>query len=149
MIRLFGQKLHGSICLVIQHNYSIPDETITDGIFLENPIDIYSILAKELYNDNSFHEVNSIINSHQKYHALTGVLLEMLNIDGATIVDTKGRIRAFNVFLKPDSNGCESISGGARKRAADYLKRQTNKGYIGVYFQSQDGMISYERNNHE
>lgn len=149
VIRLFGQKLHGSICLVIQHNYSIPDETITDGIFLENPIDIYSILAKELYNDNSFHEVNSIINSHQKYHALTGVLLEMLNIDGATIVDTKGRIRAFNVFLKPDSNGCESISGGARKRAADYLKRQTNKGYIGVYFQSQDGMISYERNNHE
>lgn len=147
ILNLFSQKLHGSICLVIQHDYTIPDETLKDGIFLKEPIDIYSILADELNDDNSVHEINSIISSHQKYHALTGILLEMLNIDGITVVDNMGRIRAFNVFVKPDSEGFDELSGGARKRAAEYLKRQKNRNYIGVYFQSQDGMISYERND--
>ena len=72
-------------------------------------------------------------------------LLEMLNIDGITVVDDKGRIRAYNVFVSPDVTDAANLSGGARKRAANYLKKQNNSGYIGVYFQSQDGMSIYER----
>ena len=69
----------------------------------------------------------------------------MLNVDGITIVDNKGRIRAFNVFVNPNTHENEELSGGARKRAANYLKNTKNSNYIGVYFQSQDGMSNYER----
>lgn len=144
-INMFSQKLHGSICVIIKHDHMLPDETLKDGIFLDVPIDIYPILADDLNDRNLIHNKSSTISSHERYHAFTGVLLEMLNIDGITVVDNKGRIRAFNVFVKPDASGNEALSGGARKRAAAYLTRQANPNYIGVYFQSQDGMISYER----
>ncbi len=139
IIKLFSQKLHGSICLVVKHDYTLPDEILKDGIFLETPIDIYSVLAEVLQ------DANFAISAHEKYHAFTGVLLEMLNIDGITVVDNMGRIRAYNVFVKPEATGNETLSGGARKRAATYLRNQSNPNYIGVYFQSQDGMNSYER----
>lgn len=145
IVDLFSQKLHGSICLIIKHDYSLPDKILKDGVFLNEPIDIYSVLDNELNGDNPVHDINAIINSHQKFHALSGILLEMMNIDGITIVDNKGRIRAFNVFVRPESANNVTLSGGARKRAANFLKHQTNCNYIGVYFQSQDGMSSYER----
>lgn len=144
-VDLFPQKLHGSICLLIKHDHVLPDNILKDGIFLDAPIDIFPILAEDLNERQSNHTISHTIASHEKYHAYTGLLLEMLNIDGITIVDNKGRIRAYNVFVSPDVAGAENLSGGARKRAANYLKRQNNLGYIGVYFQSQDGMSTYER----
>lgn len=144
-ISLFPQKLHGSICVIIKHDHVLPDDTLKDGIFLETPIDIYPILAEDLNDKQTIHDISSTISSHEKYHAFTGLLLEMLNIDGITVVDNKGRIRAYNVFVNPEATDVENLSGGARKRAANFLRHQKNPNYIGVYFQSQDGMSSYER----
>lgn len=144
-IALFSQKLHGSICVIVKHDCVLPDEVLKDGVFLQSPIDIYPIIAEDLNDKNQNQDISFTISSHEKYHAFTGLLLEMLNIDGVTVVDNKGRIRAFNVFVKPDTANTNAVSGGARKRAAHYLWQQTNPNYIGVYFQSQDGMSSYER----
>lgn len=144
-ISLFPQKLHGSICVIIKHDHILPDDTLKDGIFLETPIDIYPILAEDLNDKQTIHDISSTISAHEKYHAFTGLLLEMLNIDGITVVDNKGRIRAYNVFVNPEATDVENLSGGARKRAANFLRHQKNPNYIGVYFQSQDGMSSYER----
>lgn len=145
IVNLFPQKLHGSICIIVSHDYKLPDSVLKDGIFLETPIDIYSILAEDLSEKQKSQDISATISSHEKYHAFMGLLLEMLNIDGITVVDNKGRIRAYNVFVSPDTTGAENLSGGARKRAANYLRQQKNPHYIGVYFQSQDGMSSYER----
>ncbi len=144
-VSLFPQKLHGSICVIIEHDYALPDNVLKDGIFLNKPIDIYPILAEDLNDRQTNHTISDTISSHEKYHAYTGLLLEMLNIDGITVVDNKGRIRAYNVFVSPDAAGAENLSGGARKRAAIFLRKQRNSKYIGVYFQSQDGMSTYER----
>jgi len=70
--------------------------------------------------------------------------MEMLNFDGITIVDNAGKIRAYNVFITPES-GENIVNGGARKRAATSLLNTKNKDYIGVYFRSQDGNYFYER----
>ena len=144
-INLFPQKLHGSICVIVSHDYDLPDNILKDGIFLETPIDIYPILAEDLNEKQTNQDISFTISAHEKFHAFMGLLLEMLNIDGITVVDNKGRIRAYNVFVSPDATGVENLSGGARKRAANYLRQQKNSSYIGVYFQSQDGMSTYER----
>lgn len=144
-ITLFPQKLHGSICVIVSHDYNLPDSILKDGIFLETPIDIYPILAEDLNEKQSNQDISFTISAHEKFHAFMGLLLEMLNIDGITVVDNKGRIRAYNVFVSPDNVDAENLSGGARKRAANYLRQQKNPNYIGVYFQSQDGMSTYER----
>mgnify|MGYP002657831126 CR=1 FL=1 len=68
----------------------------------------------------------------------------MLNFLGITVIDTSGRIRAYNVFITPN-NGIEVTYGGARKRAAQALLDNKNSDYVGVYFQSQDGNYFYER----
>ena len=144
-IGLFSQKLHGSICVIIRHDHVLPDAILKDGIFLETPIDIYPILAEDLNDKQTLQDISFTISSHEKYHAFTGLLIEMLNIDGITIVVNRGRIRAYNVFVSPDATGTENLAGGARKRAANFLLKQRNSNYLGVYFQSQDGMSSYER----
>lgn len=145
IINLFPQKLHGSICVIVSYDYNLPDNILKDGIFLETPIDIYPILAEDLNEKQVSQDISFTISAHEKFHAFMGLFLEMLNIDGITVVDNKGRIRAYNVFVSPDASGVENLAGGARKRAANFLRQQKNPNYIGVYFQSQDGMSTYER----
>ncbi|MDE5896933.1 MAG: hypothetical protein K2H43_03865, partial [Clostridia bacterium] len=142
VIDLFPDRLHGSLCLIVKRDYALPDDMIRDGVFLEQPVEIGKVLA-ELNDDK--HGVDGVVSAHAKYHALTGLFLEMLNIDGITVADDAGRLRAFNVFVKSDVDGEESVAGGARKRAAEFLCKQTNENYVGVYFQSQDGTCFYRR----
>lgn len=145
---LFSQKLHGSICLIIDHKHALPDNILKDGVFLPRPIDICSVLTEEL-NDNN-RDVAGIVSVYEKYYAFTGLLLEMLNFDGITVIDNKGRLRAYNVFVTSDIKEKSNLSGGARKRAAEFLCLQKDKNYLGVYFQSQDGLSFYKRvNDHE
>lgn len=145
LVDLFSRKLHGSLCFIVKYDYCLPDGVFNDGIFLKKPIDFFTILDKDLTEKNQTQDISATISSHEKYHAFTGILIEMLNIDGITIVDNKGRIRAFNVFVKADTVDSNALSGGARKRAAHYLSSLKSNDYIGVYFQSQDGTSFYER----
>lgn len=111
IIGLFPQKLHGSICLIVKHDYILPDDILKDGIFLDTPIDIYQILDEELNDRQAVQDISSTISAHEKYHAFTGLLMEMLNIDGITIVDNKGRIRAYNVFVSPSTSNRTLVRG--------------------------------------
>lgn len=143
IIDLFSQKLHGAICLVVKDDYTLPDEGLKDGIFFEEPIDMAGI-ADELLNKDVVYTPDYIRQLNEKYYAITGLFIEMLNFDGITVVDTKGRIRGYNIFISSHSKE-KIITGGARKRAAYTLIESKNSGYIGVYFQSQDGNYFYER----
>jgi len=69
----------------------------------------------------------------------------MMNIDGMTIIDNKGKIIAYHVFLS-QNDGETQVSGGARRRAALSLIKEEHTDIIGVYFLSQDGFSFYERN---
>lgn len=143
IIDLFPQKLHGTICLVVNDKCQLPNEQLKDGIFFEQPIDIAGT-AGEILDKSIEHTDDFIRQLDEKYYAITGLFIEMLNFDGITIIDTKGRIRGYNVFITPH-NKDNNIAGGARKRAAYALRDSKNDNYVGVYFQSQDGNYFYER----
>lgn len=142
IVDLFSQKLHGAICLIVDEKCSLPNKQLIDGIFLEKPIDMVG-LAKEVLS-KKMNYTSYDISLNEKFYAISGLFLDMLNFDGITVVDTSGRIRAYNVFITPN-NGIEVTYGGARKRAAQALLDNKNSDYIGVYFQSQDGNYFYER----
>ena len=69
----------------------------------------------------------------------------MLNFDGITIIDNLGRIRAYNVFVEPNSKKVGYIVGGARKRAAYYILSTKKKDIVGVYFQSHEGEVFFQQ----
>ena len=68
----------------------------------------------------------------------------MLNFDGITIIDNKGQIRAYNVFVEPNAKRVGYIVGGARKRAAYYILSGKRKGIVGVYCQSHEGEVFFQ-----
>lgn len=143
IVEMFSQKLHGTICLIVKENCILPNEQLVDGIFLESPIDLVG-LAKEVLDKKVNYESEYIISLNEKYYAISGLFLDMLNFDGITVIDTCGRIRAYNVFITPN-NEAQVTYGGARKRAAQALLNNKCSDYVGVYFQSQDGNFFYER----
>lgn len=143
IVDLFPQKLHGTICLIINEKCNLPNEQLMDGIFLDEPIDLVGI-AKDVLSKKMNYTSDYVISLNEKFYAISELFLDMLNFDGITVVDTSGRIRAYNVFITPDS-GIEVTYGGARKRAAQALLDKKNSNYVGVYFQSQDGNYFYER----
>lgn len=143
IVDLFSQKLHGTICLIVDEKCNLPNAQLIDGIFLSEPIDLVG-LAKEVLDRTLNHTPEYIISLNEKYYAISGLFLDMLNFDGITVIDTSGKIRAYNVFITP-INGTQVAYGGARKRAAQALLDNKNSNYVGVYFQSQDGNYFYER----
>lgn len=138
LIKIITQRVHGTIMVIVKKEHSLPDHFFKDGIFLSQPI---NLTEKAL---NSVKETRDCVSS-EMYYGLSGLLIEMLNIDGITILDNEGNIRAFNVFIHEQGNNKIEPSGGARKRAALAVIDQKNPNYIGVFFQSQDGNTFYER----
>lgn len=126
------RNIHGCICAVVDKDY-VDDGFFADGIWLKEPIE-FSKLFMQTKNY-----------SETKLTSYSELFMDMLNYDGITIVDNKGRIRAYNVFVKSDS-GESNILGGARKRAAFTVINSKTKKIVGVYFQSQEGEIFYNRN---
>ena len=143
IVDLFPQKLHGAICLIVDEKCNLPNGQLIDGIFLEEPIDLVG-LASEVLDIKSNRMQDYAISLNEKYYAISGLFLDMLNFDGITIIDTSGKIRAYNVFITP-INGTQVTYGGARKRAAQALLDNKDSNYVGVYFQSQDGNYFYEK----
>lgn len=137
IVDLFAQRLHGAICLIVDEKCNLPNAQLADGIFLDEPIDLIG-LAKEVLDRKLNYTPDYIISLNEKYYAISGLFLDMLNFDGITVIDTGGKIRAYNVFITP-INGTQVTYGGARKRAAQALLDNKNSNYVGVYFQSQDG----------
>lgn len=125
-------EAHGTICVVVDKEYE-DNGYFSDGIWLKEPIEL-----NKLFNSaKTFSEA--------KLEAISQVFIDMLNYDGITIVDNAGRIRAYNVFVETNQNNKSHILGGARKRAAFTIIESGLKKAVGVYFQSQEGEVFYQR----
>lgn len=138
LLQTTAQRVHGTICLIVKSDYEFPNEFLSDGIWLKEPI---NLAEKALYTVRD--SKDSI--SSEMFYGLTGLLIEMMNVDGITIIDNEGRIRGYNVFINQSNVREIKVSGGARKRAAYSLLNTGDPKILGVYFQSQDGNTFYER----
>ena len=127
------RNIHGCICVVVDKDY-VDNGFFSDGIWLDHPIEF----SKLFMQTNSYSET--------KLASYSELFMDMLNYDGITIVDNKGRIRAYNVFVESEAGKDSMILGGARKRAAFTVINSKVKRIVGVYFQSQEGEIFYNRN---
>lgn len=134
LLVISSQRIQGTICVVVKKDYKNASKTLSDGIWLSKPIN----LAKSaLHTDKG--------TDCEKYYGLSGLLIEMMNLDGITIIDSQGRIKAFNVFINQAEVKDIKVGGGARKRAAYAILHTEDENILGVYFQSQDGNAFYER----
>jgi len=103
-----------------------------DGIWLETPISFSKLFTQS----KSY--------SEEKLQAFATLFINMLNFDGITVVDTTGRLLAYNVFVENNINRTKNVVGGARKRAAYTIINSRRKHIVGVYFQSHEGEIFYK-----
>ena len=103
-----------------------------DGIWLKEPISFSKLFTQS----KSYNE--------EKLQAYADLFMNMLNYDGITIIDNQGRLRAYNVFVEPNSKKVGYIVGGARKRAAFYILSTKRKDIVGVYFQSHEGEVFFQ-----
>lgn len=135
-------KSHGSIILIVDEEVnSLPTEIFSDGVWLEEPIDLVGEIFEIEKTEN---KLEAVILA-EKYYAVCGLLFEMVNIDGATVMNSNGNILGFNCFANsnPSLDIDGEISGGARKRAFYSMLSWGSKNVIGAFFQSQDGEIIF------
>ncbi|MCM1263578.1 MAG: hypothetical protein NC313_12770 [Butyrivibrio sp.] len=129
------RTVHGTICLIVDTKWNPQnDKNFTSHI---ETID----MDLRIKGKSSADDIQDFDNKLEMFMA-------MLNYDGITIIDTEERIRAYNLFCKVDSEGETKISGGARHRAYNSLKRleeQQRYGYVAIYFQSQEGEVEFYR----
>ncbi|MDR3585057.1 MAG: hypothetical protein P4L59_06995 [Desulfosporosinus sp.] len=151
LFQMTAQRVHGTICLIVKSDYEFPNKFLSDGVWLKEPV---NLTQKALYAVRD--KKDSI--SSEMFYGLTGLLIEMMNVDGITVIDNEGKVRGYNIFinesiLEEESSGTRrratlseiEVCGGARKRAAYALLRTRDPNIMGVYFQSQDGNTFYER----
>ena len=124
------RESHG--CIVAVTNMKKPPKLLsTDGVILDEPIDFVQLVS----NLSKGKIPPSYIDS--KGHLLKG----MLNSDGITLFDNRGRLLGYNCFIKL-STGDHPI-GGARKRAFATLAERIGKGLCAAFMQSQDGWSDF------
>lgn len=128
-------NVHGCIILIVDETSKKVEKISKDFIRLTKPISIMKYAENAL---QSLQDSNSI----EEYYAINGLFMNLLNIDGITVVNTKGEIIGYNLFYIKNSYG-GTIIGGARKRAAYNLAYSRHEHIVGVYFQSQDGHAEY------
>lgn len=124
--------INGSICVIVDKDYK-DNGLFEDGIWLKEPISFSKLFTQS----KSYNE--------EKLRAFADLFMNMLNFDGITIVDNLGRLRAYNVFVEPNSKKVGYIVGGARKRAAYYILSTKKKDIVGVYFQSHEGEVFFQK----
>lgn len=124
-------NVKGTICVIVDKDY-VDTGLFEDGIWLKEPISF-----RKLFTQSKSY-------SEEKLNAYADLFLNMLNYDGITIIDNLGRLRAYNVFVEPNSKRVGYIVGGARKRAAYYILSTRKKGIVGVYFQSHEGEVFFQ-----
>lgn len=125
------EDLNGAMCVIVDKDYK-DNGFFEDGIWLETPISFSKVFTQS----KSY--------SEEKLQAFATLFINMLNFDGITIVDTTGRVLAYNVFVESNIKRTKNVIGGARKRAAYTIINSRRKHIVGVYFQSHEGEIFYK-----
>lgn len=141
---LANEKSHGSIILIIDNDCSeLPTNLFMDnGVLFNEPIDI----VEKLYETVTTEIIGDLITSTEQYYGISGLLFEMINIDGITLLSNDGKVLGFNLFANANKNtNIKKVVGGARKRAYNSLLSSELECIAGVYFQSQDGDVEFKK----
>lgn len=125
------EDLNGAMCVIVDKDYK-DNGFFEDGIWLETPISFSKLFTQS----KSY--------SEEKLQAFATLFINMLNFDGITVVDTTGKVLAYNVFVESNIKRTKNVIGGARKRAAYTIINSRRKHIVGVYFQSHEGEIFYK-----
>lgn len=122
---------HG--CLIAVTNMgSAPVFLRRDGVVLEQPVDFYQLVAQLRKG-----EIDSTVLSNK------GALLKgMLSSDGIIVFDDRGRLLAYNCFVRVKTE--EGVVGGARRRAFTALNSRVKHGLMAAFMQSQDGWSEFK-----
>lgn len=129
---------HGTLACVISHKKKNIPKKLSDGIILENRINIPEIIEDLLDKED--------LQANSKLNGFFSVIIGMMNSDGITVFTDAGDIAAYNVFVKhPESIAKTNTSGGARSRTFLTLNALLGNGIEAAYIQSQDGKIEIKK----
>lgn len=137
-------KSKGTIIVILSNSCNnLPDDIFTDGIWFDEPVD----LVGEIFNILNYKDKFIPMQISEKFYALSGLLYEMANVDGATCINDKGQILGYNCFARSNSDKDmdKNLAGGARKRAFSNILSWENPDVIGALFHSQDGELIFKK----
>lgn len=141
--KLLAQALregHGNLIGVVTDTAESIAEAhaaITDGKLLDCPLDLGDPLVRAVGSGRNIDTEAMMLLTVRK-----SLVRSFLGQDGITVFTTKGRIIAFNVFVKSALNAPQVV-GGARTRA--FLAMQQLGIFSVCFFKSQDGNEKFWR----
>jgi hypothetical protein len=132
---------HGNLIAVVEDSQEAISAAISalksDGKVLTFPIDLGDPLLRAISPEPASNgEANMLLTSRKS------VVKSMLSQDGITVFTTKGRVIAFNVFVKNPTTAT-AVIGGARTRA--FMAMQEIGIFEACLFKSQDGNEKFWR----
>lgn len=129
------RNVHGTICLIVDSSWELAKDDGFDG---SAKMDLSISLTYGPGESGSIAFENNV-----------DLFISMLDLDGITVVNSIGQIKAYNLFCKTE-NMTNTVLGGARRRAYNTITNSKNSHYIGAYFQSQEGEVEfYNFKDHE
>lgn len=137
------RKGHGTLLAITPDGASL--DFLADAVVLETPIDLAGLVRN--HGDNETSAALSELNGY------ANLLEGMMNSDGIVVVDSAGRVLAFNWFIKTDTTQLtpREQQGGARHRAFGALKALVDdKTLRGAFIRSADGgETAYTGSDHD
>jgi hypothetical protein len=144
-LRLFYEKIledlftgtHGSLAAILESGKTLPP-FLKDGIHLQHPLDPITLFP--------ITQRNHLSAGPHALQAYTHLIRNMLEMDGVTLFDTRGRILGYHAFVL-DSGILpprDSLNGGARSRAFHGMKAVLGPSLRAVLYKSQDGDGEFE-----
>lgn len=130
------REVHGTICIIVDDKFDYLNGRL-NGIKLSNPIDMKQTFSNQI---ESYAEA-------EQFYKIKDLYYRFMNVDGITILNTKGQLVGYNAFYRSDDTPAE-VDGGARKRTFMGLVKEMNNdksGIVGVFYLSQDGNYEYKR----
>lgn len=124
---------HGALIAVAPHDAGVGDY-VADAVILDSPIEL-AALVRGHGEDGSSEALSELLDNSQ-------LLAGMLGSDGVVLLDSVGRILAFNWFVETDTSKLTPSAklGGARHRAFEALKNLVDDGKLcGAFIRSSDG----------
>jgi hypothetical protein len=135
------RRCHGTLLAILPCESDDTSFLGTDMVSLSTPIDFPEMLTNHhrSLSDGTLATIRS-------YASLFG---GMLGCDGITVLDSRCRIRAYNLFLKADGDPTappSSLVGGARRRTYDRMAGMVDLGNLAACFiESADGTCEVKR----
>jgi len=128
------RQSHGALVAVVAAGAEIPAALTSDAVVLDEPAELVTLVGRHT-EDGSSEALAELL-------AYSSLLGGMLRSDGIVVIDSGGRILAFNCFLKTDISALapRELVGGARLRAYMGLCRLVDEHALrGAFVRSSNG----------